>query len=154
MATMAGPRPSVPNYAKGKRSNKPPVVKAAVITRRIQGVNKTQIAKELKLGRPTVDAILAEADVDGQFASGLSLCAGLIPESVRVIKHRLEKNSESAAFGILNPLVLSRAAQANPQRMTADVHLQQAINVLIQPNSTQVVDTETVKPAREDPNLT
>lgn len=145
---MMSSRPIVPNYAKGKTSNKPPAVKAAVIARRANGVNKSQIARELKLGRPTVDSILAEANLDEQMTNGLVLASELIPESIRVVKHRLSQNSESAAFGILNPLVLNRVNERQGTKMQSDIHLQQALQIIVQPSkdssSSQVVDTTIV----------
>lgn len=136
------------------KSRKPQAIKNAVIVKRVNGQSKSSIARDLGIAVNTVNGIIEQSDIEKQLQDGLSQCANLISKSVKVIDQRLDKGSESAAFGILNPLVLSRAAQANPQRMTADVHLQQAINVLIQPNSTQVIDATTVKPASEDPNLT
>lgn len=118
---------------KPKRSTKPPSIKAQVIAKRVNGDSKRQIAHDVGISRQAVRSIINESDIDQQLQSGLVMAAQLIPKSIKVIDMRLDKGSESAAFGILNPLVLSRAAQANPQRMTADVNLQVAINALIQP---------------------
>jgi len=49
----------------------------------------------------TVKAILEESNVDKLVESGRVQVCNLIPESIRVVKHRLEKNSETAAFKVL-----------------------------------------------------
>lgn len=140
------PRPIVPPYAKGKTSNKPPAVKAAVIAKRTHGETKTQIANDLHIARQSVDTILAEANIDEQMTSGLILASGLIPESIRVVKHRLAQNSESAAFGILNPLVLNRVSERPGAKMQGDIHLQQALSIIVKPGETQTVQVVDSKP--------
>ena len=60
-----GATPQIPPYIVNQaRSNKPPTVKAQVVAKRTQGLPKSQIARDLKISRPTVDKILAEARLD------------------------------------------------------------------------------------------
>jgi len=48
---------------KKRKSNKPPVVQAAVIAKRAAGSSINQIAKDLGINRRTVDTILDDAEV-------------------------------------------------------------------------------------------
>jgi hypothetical protein len=106
-----------PKERKPRKSNKAPAVKAAVLVKRANGVQKAQIARDLSISRPTVDAILDEADLDRQIECGTLQCAGLIPESIRVVEHRLGQNSETAAFrllegiGVLGPNAKQKTTQ-------------------------------------------
>lgn len=122
---------------KARRSSKPPAVKAAVLIKRSQGVTKSQIARDLEITRPTVNAIIEESDLDRQLSSGVLLCSTLIPKAIGVVDQRLEKGSEAAAFRLLEGIgVLGNQAKASKSNMLADMHLQVAIQNLIQPAST------------------
>lgn len=95
-----------------KRSRKAPALKQEVVARRLAKQNKTFISEELGISRNTVTAILEESNTDRLVESGRLQVAGLIPESIRVVKHRLEKNSETAAFEVLKGIgVLGKDAK-------------------------------------------
>lgn len=95
---------AIPAYKKPyppKRSRKAPALKQEVIARRIAKQNKTRISNELGISRNTVTAILEESNTDRLVESGRLQVCELIPESIRVVAHRLEMNSETAAFEVL-----------------------------------------------------
>ena len=73
---------------KKRKSNKPKVVQAAVIAKRISGESQRQIAKDLGISRSTVGVILSEAEL-GQF----------IERSKAVIFSALPKIAETYAKG-------------------------------------------------------
>jgi hypothetical protein len=120
---------------KRRRSIKAPGLKAAVVIARANGRDKRKIARDLGIARMTVDTILAEASLDQQIESGRIGCANLITKSIKVIDERLDKGSETAAFGILNPLVLRNESLAPTKRMTGDVTLNQTLQVLLRSDS-------------------
>lgn len=94
------PLASIP-APKLRRSNKAPALKAAVLIQRANGTPKMQIARELEIARGTVDAIIEEANLDVQLESGILQSVTLIPEAIRVAKHRLSQNSENMAIKVL-----------------------------------------------------
>lgn len=126
---------------KPKRSRKAPAVQSAIMTRRALGHSKRKIAKELELSPNTVTSVLELNDFDAQLTSGRSLCAELIPSSVRVVKHRLAQNSENAAFKLLEGIgVLGKDAKGHMAGMRGDLMVN--IQNLIQPaQSTTTLST-------------
>jgi hypothetical protein len=97
---------------KPKRTLKAPTTQSAIMTRRALGQSKRQISKELGVAVNTVTNVLELNDFDAKLTDGRSLCAELIPASVRVVKHRLAQNSENAAFKLLEGIgVLGRDAK-------------------------------------------
>lgn len=88
------------------RSRKPPAIKTAVILKRANGEDKTKIANDLGITRNTVRAILEESDIDRHLESGQIQIVQLIPEAIRVAKHRLAQNSENMAIKLLENTVL------------------------------------------------
>ena len=67
------------------------------------GTSNAQIAKDLDITRPTVAVILNESDIRQQVAEARSdmVLNGSLRKSVRVMRQRLDKGSESAATTIL-----------------------------------------------------
>ena len=124
---------TVPAYKKPyppRRSRKPPALKQEVIVRRIAKQNKSQISRELGISKNTVTAILEESNTDRLIESGRLQVCELIPESIRVVKYRLEKNSEIAAFKVLEGIgVLGK--DSKPSKLP-DTGLTIAINNLMQ----------------------
>lgn len=99
---------------KPRRSNKPPSVKTAVIAKRIEGLPKLQIAKDLEISRPTVDAILAESNLDSLMEDGRIQAFRRIPAALQTLDVRLEKNSESAAIWLLDKCFDNAGKGAKP----------------------------------------
>jgi hypothetical protein len=94
---------------KPKRTLKAPTTQSAIMTRRALGQSKRQISKDLGIAVNTITNVLELNDFDARLTDGRSLCAELIPASVRVVKHRLAQNSENAAFKLLEGIgVLGR----------------------------------------------
>jgi transposase-like protein len=87
---------------KPRRSTKPPHVKAQVIAKRyVENKQIAEIARDTGMSRPTVYAILDEANLDGQIETGRKLSAGLIPQAIKVAEIRLAANSENMAIKVL-----------------------------------------------------
>ena len=105
-------------------SVKPIAVQATVIAKTILGESKTQIGKDLGIARNTVTGILEDSDIERQIVEGTLACANLIPESVRVVRHRLKKNSEHAAFRILEGIGVLGAKGDNSQGNTVNLTVQ------------------------------
>jgi predicted transcriptional regulator len=130
-----------------RKSNKSPAVKAAVLIHRANGKAKREIARDLGISRPTVDVIISEANLDQQLESGRVQCSTLIPESIRVVKHRLAQNSENAAFKLLEGIgVLGREAKQNGKQ--PQIELTQAVNIMFKQQE-QKNQADTPKPAIE-----
>lgn len=87
---------------KRSRSTKPPSVKAAVISGRINGNSKLQIARDLRMSKNTVNRILEEADLDALMEDGRLSTLRRVPQALQVLDVRLEKNSENAAIWLLD----------------------------------------------------
>jgi hypothetical protein len=128
---------------KPHRSTKAPGLKAAVCIRRANGLPKRQIARELKIARNTVNSIIKEANLDQLMESGLAQGAQLIPESFRVLKHRLAMNSENAALAVLKPYVFDRIGKEG--QASIDPHIDLAVSFLV--NGMSESPKEADKPA-------
>jgi DNA-binding IclR family transcriptional regulator len=77
------------------------MVQQAVLANALIGASNSQIAKDLNIDRATVKRILSASDMQHHIEIGRSDCVRMIPKSVRVIRQRLEKGSETAALSIL-----------------------------------------------------
>lgn len=88
---------------KPRRSNKPPLVKAAVIAKAMLGTSNTQIAEDLDINRNTVRAILSESELQQHVKEVRSdlVLGGDLWKARKVMREKLEKGSESAATSIL-----------------------------------------------------
>ena len=123
---MSAPASQQQQTARKPRSTKPAVIKAAVLVRRVSGQSKSQIAKDLDITRNCVKSIIEEGDIDQLVERGVISCKQLIAKAVDVIDYRLDKKSETAAFGILNPLVLHPAdKQGNTTNITYNFAIMQ-----------------------------
>ncbi len=131
--------------AKPSKSIKAPAVKAAVLVSRANGKAKREIARELGIGRPTVDKIIKEANLDQIMESGELGAFGMIHKSLDVLDQRLTKGSESAATYLLSNTLFSDrySKKAAPP---ADVVVNLAIQNLIQPSTTTNSDTASNQP--------
>ena len=113
------------------RSRKAPAIQAAILAKRAIGTSKRQIAKEMRISPNTVSSVIELSDFDSQLTSGRTLCAELIPSSVKVVKHRLAQNSETAAFRLLEGIgVLGK--DAKPTAPPATIELTNAVNIMFQ----------------------
>jgi len=143
------PQPAKPKLP--SKSTKPQAVKTAVIAKSLDGQPKRRIAKDLGITTNTVRSILKESQIDSLLEAGTIQCARLIPKSVEVINRRLDKDSETAAFrllegiGVLGP----NATKQGSSPMHASVQLNQKIAVLYagdagkdKANAVQVIDVK------------
>lgn len=127
--------PDVPEKktVKRKYNRIPPSVKTEIVARRVQKQQITTIAREMQISRPTVYKVLDETNIDAMLESGRLGIAKLIPKAIDVVDKRLDKGSESAAFGVLNGIgVIGKdAVQGKSAHLQADVHLQVAVQTLL-----------------------
>lgn len=86
---------------KQRRSNKPPVTKAAVLLGRANGTPKAQIAKNLGIARMTVDTIIEEADLDRQLGAAQILSATLLPKAVEAVEKTLVRGDGALGLNFL-----------------------------------------------------
>ncbi|GEM_PF-5008214 len=77
-------------------SKKPESVKQAVVSKRLQGESKRQIARDLEIGRATVDNILDESQVEAALAQWRRDYLQLVPTALRVTKQFLEDGERNA----------------------------------------------------------
>lgn len=92
-------------YVKPRRSRKAPGIKAAVITRRVNNESKRKIAKDLGITRNTVATILEESHIEQHLQAYQHQSMELIPEALRVMRVRLQGNSENAAIKTLESTI-------------------------------------------------
>lgn len=131
---------------KAPRSNKAPSVKAAVLVQRASGVPKRKIARDLGVSRPTVDVIIAEANLDQQLESGQLLSSTLIPKAVQAVEKTLDKGD-----GVLGLNFLKWQLGENPNSKNGQ---QQALNavfsgcqVLIQQATASTLHKDAAEPS-------
>ena len=106
----------------GRRSNKPPAVKAAVINRAAAGFSKTRIARELGLSRPTVNVILNETEIAEVIQQGKSDAVRMVPKAINVFNHALENNNARVATSVLTGVgVLKSEANGGSARVTLNI---------------------------------
>jgi hypothetical protein len=115
-----------------RRSNKPQMVKTAVIAKLAHGATKSQIARDLDITRNCVTTIEEESGIKQHLQDGTSSVVGLIPEAIRVAKVRLAKDSENMAVKVLEWTVAPIMGHGD-KAMTGDMHLSLAIQNLISP---------------------
>jgi Homeodomain-like domain len=72
-------------------SHKSAPVQQAVIAKRLQGHSKRQIARDLGMGRNTVDRILTESQIEAAVAQGRSQLVELVPKAVQLIQRAIEQ---------------------------------------------------------------
>ena len=86
-----------------RKSTKPQSVQNAILIKAAQALNKSQIAEDLGITRPTVSNILSQSEIGQHIAEMRSdmVQAGDLRTSVKVIRSKLAKESESAALAIL-----------------------------------------------------
>ena len=97
--------PQIPilGYRAQRHSRKPPHVKQAVLAKAMIGTSNNQIAKDLDIDPSTVKAILNSSQIQEhvQHLRSDMVLNGDLVKSVRVMRQKLNKGSESAATTIL-----------------------------------------------------
>lgn len=84
-----------------RKSRKAPSVKAAVITRRVNGESKLEIAKDLGITRNTVTTILEESNVEQYLNEHRANAIELIPLAHNAVKTKLIKGDGNLGRQIL-----------------------------------------------------
>ncbi len=72
-------------------TNKSPQVQQAVIAKRLGGDSKRQIARDLGMGRNTVERILSESQVEAAVAQGRTQLVELVPKAMQLIEKAIEQ---------------------------------------------------------------
>jgi hypothetical protein len=72
-------------------TRKAPQVQQTVIAKRLRGESKRKIARDLQMGRDTVDRILSESQVEAAVAQGRSHLVELVPKALQVIEAAIEQ---------------------------------------------------------------
>jgi hypothetical protein len=131
---------------KRSRSIKPPSVKAAVISSRINGTSKLQISRDLQMSKNTVNRILEEADLDALMEDGRLSTLRRVPAALRTLDARLEKNSENAALWLLDKCFDGKkiAGKQEPGLTIAIQNLMQVQAPQQDKQDTQAIDTQPV----------
>lgn len=76
-------------------TRKAPKVQQEVIAKRLQGESKRKIARDLQMGRDTVDRILSESQIEEAVAQGRSRLLELVPKAVQLIETAIEQGLEA-----------------------------------------------------------
>jgi len=106
---MATPTIAIPGNSepvqprKRARSIKPQAIQNAILVKAAQGLNKSQIAQDLQIHTQTVRNVLSMSDISQHVAELRSdiVTQGDLRKSVKVIRTKLDKGSESAALAML-----------------------------------------------------
>jgi hypothetical protein len=125
---------AIPQPIKRKRSIKPPAVKNEVVARRSLGQTKTQIARDLGIAVNTVSSIVALSDIDAIMEDGRLGTMKRVPQALKTLDVRLEKNSENAALWLLDKCFEGK--DLGSKRMVGDVTLNQTLQVLLRADET------------------
>lgn len=72
-------------------TNKSPQVQQAVIAKRLHGESKRKIARDLEMGRNTVDRILSESQVEAAVAQGRTQIVELVPKALQLIQRAIDQ---------------------------------------------------------------
>lgn len=72
-------------------TNKSPQAQQAVIAKRLSGDSKRQIARDLGMGRNTVDRILSESQVEAAVAQGRTQLVELVPKAMQLIEKAIDQ---------------------------------------------------------------
>ena len=133
------------------RSVKPEAVKQAVVSKRLQGESKRQIARDLDIHRDTVDNILDESQVEAALAQWRREYLQLVPAALNIAKRLLcdadaagqaDKDLFAAALQVLKGTGVheERTRSRNDVRVTqdptnaSDEELDKSITELLSPD--------------------
>jgi hypothetical protein len=84
-----------------RRTYKSPVVQNQVLARALAGQSKRRIARELGVARDTVTNIQNLGQIGPLLEEARAQCVALIPKAIEVVDKCLDKESEGAAFRVL-----------------------------------------------------
>jgi predicted transcriptional regulator len=149
MSQLSNPSPPAKKL-KQRKSRKAPSIKAAVITRRVNGQSKYKIASELGITRPTVTAILEESNIEQHLKSYQDQSVDLIPAAIEVYRDRLRKGSETAATNVLTNTIWPLSEKRNGTQL-AGLQLNVAIQNLMgqhpQTEQNKAIEVKSTEPA-------
>jgi len=72
-------------------THKSPQAQQAVIAKRLNGESKRKIARDLEMGRNTVDRILSESQVEAAVAQGRTQLVELVPKALQLIQRAIDQ---------------------------------------------------------------
>ena len=126
-----------PSY-RPRKTLKPPALQAKILAHRAIGTSKEQIARDLSIDKRTVTSIIELHDFDRELETGRSLSVNLIPDAIRVAKHRLSQNSENMAIKVLENTIWplnQKAGKSNDPHLTLAIqNLMGNVTLQSQPN--------------------
>jgi len=129
-------------------SSKPPAVKAAVALKRGEGKSKAQIAREMRIDRETVARILAEPEISEAVEASWLRCVAMLPKAERAVERQLETGDGDLGLRFLEKSGVLTGAE--PRKVVpSDIHLQQAINLLVHPSTATASSAIQIAPIRE-----
>ncbi len=77
-------------------SDKTAPIKAATVAKYLNGEPKSKIAKDLGMAHNTVNAILAEAEIETLVNQSKTILYGALPDAANTIARKVRKNSVDA----------------------------------------------------------
>jgi hypothetical protein len=109
-------------------TNKSPQSQQAVIAKRLRGDSKRQIARDLGMGRNTVDRILSESQVEAAVAQGRTQLVELVPRAIQVIAKAIDdglaaKDVPKSALEAAILVVKGSGAYEERSRTRGDVYI-------------------------------
>jgi hypothetical protein len=110
-------------------TNKSPQVQQAVIAKRLQGESKHKIARDLEMGRDTVDRIQNESQVEAAVAQGRTQLAELVPKAIQLIQRAIDQGlaanevPKSALEAAIHVVKGSGTYYGERSRTRGDVHV-------------------------------
>jgi hypothetical protein len=117
-----------------KSSRKAPAIQSAILAKRANGQSKLKIKRDLGIAYNTVTNVIDLNNFDETLQRERLASMDLIPESIRVAKHRLSQNSENMAIKVLEntiwPLNSKQGKAPDPGLTIAIQNLMQ-----VQPNT-------------------
>lgn len=125
-----------------RSTRKAPAIKNAVVSRRLLGEPTAKIARDLGIAVNTVRNITNLTDVDSMMEDGRIGAMKRIPQALKTLDIRLEKNSESAAIWLLDKCFDANEKQG--KRMSGDVTLNQTLQVLLRSDETEKLNSSVI----------
>jgi hypothetical protein len=121
-------------------TRKAPAIQTQVVARRMAGQPNSKIAKDLGMGVNTVKSIINLTDVDRMMQDGRIGAMERVPQALKTLDVRLEKNSESAAIWLLDKCFENE--KPNGKRMSGDVTLNQTLQVLLRSEDKPIIEVK------------
>lgn len=140
--TVQGSQPTQPQATpayKPRKTLKSPAIQAQVLAKRVTGDSKAKIARDLGMAVNTVTSIIELTDFEREIEAGRISCVKLIGKGAQAIEKAFDKGDGALAVRMFEGLgILGNSTKTGNKAMGADLHLQQAINVLIQPSPSPI----------------